>query len=107
MKITGTALAVLLGLGLALPAAAQAQQQGTQNQQQQGQQGQQGQEMTADATIATVDQTSLLLTTEEGDEYTLAEGNLVQGLQSGQKVRITFTEQDGTKTVTNIEPAMQ
>ena len=103
MKITGTALAVLLGLGLALPAAAQTQQQGTQNQQQ----GQQGQEMTADATVATVDQTSLLLTTEEGDQYTLAEGNLVQGLQSGQKVRITFTEQDGTKTVTNIEPAQQ
>ncbi len=113
MKTTtsSTALALLLGLGLALPAAAQQQQQQQpatqQGQGQQTQQGQQGQEMQADATVATVDQTSLMMTTEEGDEYTLAEGNLVQGLQPGQKVRITYQEQDGKKTVTNIEPVQQ
>ncbi len=98
---TTTALALLFGLGLALPAAAQQQQQ--QPSAQQGQQ-QQGQEMQAEATVATVDETSLMMTTEEGDEYTLAEGALVQGLEPGTKVRITYQEQDGQKTVTNIEP---
>ena len=113
---SSAALALLLGLGLALPAAAQQQQQqqqqpaaqqGQQPQQGQQQQGQQGQEMQAEATVATVDQTSLKLSTEEGDEYTLAEGNLIQGLQPGQKVRITYQEQDGQKRVTHIEPAQQ
>ena len=127
---TATALALLLGLGLALPAAAQQQQPaqqptepaaevqdeqpaaatGAAQAQQPGGQMQQaapagaGQEMEAEATVATVDQTSLMMTTEEGDEYTLAEGNLVQGLMPGTKVRITYTEQDGQKTVTHIEP---
>jgi glucose/arabinose dehydrogenase len=125
MKTTtsSTALALLLGLGLALPAAAQQQQQqqpaaqqGQQGQQtQQGQQQpttaqpgqQQGQEMQAEATIATVDQTSLKVSTQEGDEYTLAEGNLIAGLQPGQKVRITFMEQGDQKRVTHIEPVQQ
>ena len=109
---SSAALALLLGLSLALPAAAQQQQQPAaqqgqgQGQQQQGQQ-QQGQEMQAEATVATVDQTALTLSTEEGDEYTLAEGNLIQGLQPGMKVRITYQEQDGQKRVTHIEPAQQ
>ncbi len=104
MKTTAssTALALLLGLGLALPAAAQQQQQ-----QQQQPAAQQGQQMQAEATVATVDQTALTLSTEEGDEYTLAEGNLIEGLQPGQKVRITYQEQDGQKRVTHIEPVQQ
>ena len=111
MKSTTTSatLALLLGLGLALPAAAQQQpaaQQGQGQQQQQGGQ-QQGQEMQAEATVATVDQTALTLSTEEGDEYTLAEGNLIEGLQPGTKVRITYHEQDGQKRVTHIEPVQQ
>ena len=126
MKITtsSAALALLLGLGLALPAAAQQQQQQQQPAAQQGQQGQQtqqgqqqppaqqgqqqqGQEMQAEATVATVDQTSLKMSTEEGDEYTLAEGNLIEGLQPGTKVRITYQEQGGQKRVTHIEPVQQ
>ena len=113
--ISSTALALLLGLGLALPAAAQQQQQQQQPAAQQGQQGQQqqptaaqpGQEIQAEATVATVDQTSLTLSTEEGDEYTLAEGNLVRDLQPGTKVRITYQEQGGQKRVTHIEPVQQ
>ena len=111
MKIatSSTALALLLGLGLALPAAAQQQPAAQQGQGQQAQQGQQmqGQQMQAEATVATVDQTSLTLSTEEGDEFTLAEGNLVQGLQPGTKVRITYQEQDGQKRVTHSEPVQQ
>lgn len=104
MRTMTTAAALLLGLGLALPALAQDQEQQTQQNQQQGQQGQQDQEMSADATVAIVDQTTLQLTTQEGDEFTLAEGNLVEGLQSGSKVRITYMEENGQKRVTNIEP---
>ena len=110
MKTTtsSAALALLLGLGLALPAAAQQQQQQQPAAQQgQGQQALQGQQMQAEATVATVDQTNLTLSTEEGDEYTLAEGNLVRGLQAGTKVRITYQEQDGQKRVTHIEPVQQ
>ena len=112
---SSAALALLLGLGLVLPAAAQQQQQqqpaaqqgqGQGQQTQQGQQ-QQGQEMQAEATVATVDQTSLKLSTEEGDEYTLAEGNLIEGLQPGQKVRITYQQQGDQKRVTHIEPVQQ
>ncbi len=114
MKTTtsSAALGLLLGLGLALPAAAQQQQQqqpaAQQGQQtQQGQQQQQGQQMQADATVATVDRTNLTLTTQEGDEFVLAQGNLLQGLQAGTKVRITYMEQDGQKRVTHLEPVQQ
>jgi hypothetical protein len=108
-----TAIALAMGLGLALPAAAQQQQQqqpaAQQGQGQQTQQGQQqqGQQMEAEATVATVDRTNLTLSTEEGDEYVLAQGNLLEGLQAGTKVRITYQEQDGQKRVTHIEPVQQ
>ena len=105
---TLTAIALAMGLGLALPAAAQQQQQQQPAAQQgQGQQTQQGQQMEAEATVATVDRTNLTLSTEEGDEYVLAQGNLLEGLQAGTKVRITYQEQDGQKRVTHIEPVQQ
>ncbi len=90
-KIT-TATALALLLGLALPAAAQ-QQQGQQH------------EMQDEGTVATVDH--LVLTTEEGERYTLAGDAPVQGLEPGTRVRITYREQDGEKVVTGLAPAPQ
>ena len=112
---TSTALALLLGL--TLPAAAQQQpaQQPTEpaaevrDEQPAAATGAApagaGQEMQDEATVATVDH--LVLTTAEGERYTLAEGAPVQGLEPGTRVRITYREQDGEKVVTGLEPAPQ
>jgi hypothetical protein len=108
-----TAFALLMSLGLALPAAAQqqpGQQPDTKKEMQHDQmdkakdeKAKSGKDMSADATVATVDSTNLMLATEEGDEFSLAEGNLVKGLAPGTKVRITYQEIDGEKKVTHIE----
>ncbi len=110
-KFLGTLSAFALLISAGAATAQQQQQQQPAAQQGQGQQTQQGQQqrqgMQAEATVATVDRTNLTLTTEEGDEYVLAQGNLLESLQAGTKVRITYQEQDGQKRVTHLEPVQQ
>ena len=97
-----SAFALLVSAG-----AAQQEEQQQQPQQQQQQQPGAMPQMEGEGTVGTVDQTSLILTMEDGTEYVLAEGNLLEGLQPGMDVRVFFEEQDGRKMVTGIAPARQ
>jgi hypothetical protein len=97
-----SAFALLVSAG-----AATAQQEEQQQQPQQQQQPGAMPQMEGEGTVGTVDQTSLILTMEDGTEYVLAEGNLLEGLQPGMDVRVFFEEQDGRKMVTGIAPARQ
>ena len=82
------------------PGGPEAQQQGTVGQREQG-----GREAETTGVVGTVDETRLVLVMEGGEEYTLAEGELIRDLTPGTRVKVTYTEQNGQKMVTDIEPA--
>ena len=92
MKLLGALSALAL---LASAGAATAQQQ------------QGGEQMEAQGKVGTVDHTSLTLTTEDGTEYVLTEGALLQDPKPGTEVKVMYREYQGRKVVTGIEPVQQ
>jgi hypothetical protein len=55
--------------------------------------------------IQSVDATAKTITLEDGTTYTLAEGVMVDTLQPGTEVTVSFEEKDGTKTASAVTPA--
>ena len=55
--------------------------------------------------IQAVDPAAKTITLEDGTTYTLAEGVVVEGLQPGTEVTVSFEEKDGTKTASAVTPA--
>ena len=55
--------------------------------------------------IQSVDATAKTITLEDGTTYTLAEGVMVDNLQPGTEVTVSFEEKDGTKTASAVTPA--
>ena len=55
--------------------------------------------------IQAVDPAAKTITLEDGTTYTLAEGVMVDTLQPGTEVTVSFDEKDGTKTASAFTPA--
>jgi uncharacterized protein DUF1344 len=55
--------------------------------------------------IQSVDATAKTITLEDGTTYTLAEGVMVDNLQPGTEVTVSFEDKDGTKTASSVTPA--
>src|SRR5688572_29218489 len=55
--------------------------------------------------IQAVDPAAKTITLEDGTTYTLAEGVMVDTLQPGTEVTVSFEEKDGTKTASSVTPA--
>jgi hypothetical protein len=58
-------------------------------------------------TLLEVDEMAQTITLEDGTTYTLAEGVILEGLEPGQEVIVSFEEQDGQNVATSIQPAME
>lgn len=61
----------------------------------------------ATGTVSTIDETTNMLTLEDGTQYMLGEGVSTEGLAPGTEVTVTFEEQDGQRTATQVQPAAQ
>jgi hypothetical protein len=55
--------------------------------------------------IQAVDPTAKTITLEDGTTYTLAEGVMIESLQPGTEVTVSFEDKDGTKTASSVTPA--
>ncbi len=56
--------------------------------------------------IQAVDPTARTIQLEDGSMYTVAEGVALDALTPGTEVTVAFEEKDGTKTATEVKPAM-
>lgn len=57
----------------------------------------------ASGKIASVDAQTITL--EDGTAFTIGEGVMVEGLEPGTEVTVSYEEQDGQKTATSVAPA--
>jgi len=57
----------------------------------------------ASGKIQSVD--SQTLTLEDGTTFTIGEGVMVEGLEPGTEVTVSYEEQDGQKKATSVTPA--
>lgn len=59
----------------------------------------------AKGTLQEVDQEARTIIMEDGTTYTAAEGVLLEELQPGQEVTVSFEEEDGKMVADEIRPA--
>jgi len=57
----------------------------------------------ANGTVATVDSQNLVL--DDGTTFTIGEGVMIENLQPGTEVTVSYEEQDGQMVATEVAPA--
>lgn len=57
-------------------------------------------------TVLEIDEMAQTITLEDGATYTAAEGVILEGLEPGEEVTVSFEEEDGENVATSIRPAM-